>query len=344
MTKSSNQSLNHPAARRGVATLEFVMALPLLFVLMLCIMWEGFWLIGRAEVTIQARNDTWKERFKNLADNPLSFPILPEHDLPVLPKYNKAADYATKQATTKIKISPVFDLFPGPRASDTILAGSWDFEAMPLDTPPDLKLMGKAALIGAFGAILDLASSATDPLGLVKKFASAKSESKRIESETESEKGNVGEGGSEDASGGGTGTGGGTGGEAGGKTPEQAQKDAKKELEAQKKAVQERFKALGGKIDSQNVVTPVNGELDAALDAVINAQLESARKSEAARNEANAENKKKLQDEAARANRKYELAKIKLERLKAECISVTEEAEGLGINRIRLNLLVSPIF
>jgi hypothetical protein len=332
---------NRTAARSGVATLEFVMALPLLFVLMICIMWEGFWLIGQAEVIIQARNDTWKERFKNLAHNPLSFPILPEHDLPVLPKYNKTADYAKKEASMKVKISPAFDRIPGPRASHTILAGSWDSEAMPLDTPPDLKLMGKAALIGAFGSILDLASSASDPLGLIQKFTSAKGEGKRIESETEGGKGKVGEGGSADDSGAG---GGGTGGAAGGKTPEQAQKEAEDELEKQKLAVTKRFKELGGKINFQNAVTPVSGELDAAQDAVIEAQRESAQKSDAARNETNEENKKKLQEDAARANRKYELAKIKFERLKAECISVTQEAEGLGIDRVTLNLLLGAGF
>src|SRR5262245_45869993 len=119
--------------RTGVATLEFVMALPLLFLLMVCIIWEGVWLIGRAAVTITDRNDTWKQRFDDLADNPLSFPILPEHNLPVLPKYKEAADYAKKDATKKIEISPVFDSVPGPKSAHTILAGAWDFKAMPLD-------------------------------------------------------------------------------------------------------------------------------------------------------------------------------------------------------------------
>src|SRR5262245_54950420 len=156
--------------RRGVATLEFVMALPLLFVLMICILWEGFWLIGQAEVLVTARNDAWKKRFDNLADNPLSFPILPEHDLPVLPKYNATADYANEKASTKVDITPAFNRIPGPEASHTILAGSWDFEAMPMDTPPNLKLMGKAAVIGSFGSVLDGAASLTDPLGLIDKF------------------------------------------------------------------------------------------------------------------------------------------------------------------------------
>ena len=82
------------------------------------------------------------------ADNPLSFPILPDHDLPVLPKYNATADYAKKEATKKIEVSPAFDSVPGPKSAHTILAGSWDFKAMPLDKPPSFALMAKAGLIG----------------------------------------------------------------------------------------------------------------------------------------------------------------------------------------------------
>ena len=160
------------------------MALPLLFVLMICILWEGFWLIGQAEVLITARNDAWKKRFDNLADNPLSFPILPEHNLPVLPKYNTQADYANEKASTKVDVTPAFNRLPEPEASHTVLAGSWDYNAMALESPPNVTLMGKAAVIGAFGSILDVAASASDPVGLINKFASAKSEGQRVQSQT----------------------------------------------------------------------------------------------------------------------------------------------------------------
>jgi hypothetical protein len=77
---------------------------------------------------------------------------------------------------------------------------------------------------------------------------------------------------------------------------------------------------------------------------VIAAQNDSKQKSEQARAATDDETKKKLQEEAARANRKYELAKITYKRLEAECISVTNEADGLGIDRFELNLLLGQGF
>ena len=151
------------------------------------------------------------------------------------------------------------------------------------------------------------------------------------------------DGGSSGGSGGGSGSG---AGGTGGKSPEQAQKESKEELERQKLEARKRFQELGGTVSFGDdiVVRPVSGELDAAQDAVIAAQNESKQKSEQARLATDDETKKKLQEEAARANRKYELAKITFKRLEAECISVTNEAEGLGIERFELNFLVSRGF
>ena len=332
-----NQHTHLKPNRRGVATLEFVMALPLLFVLMICILWEGFWLIGQAEVLVTARNDAWKKRFNNAADSPLIFPVLETVSL-----YDANKDYVTEKATTKVDITPAFNAIPGPESSHTILAGSWDYEAMRMNKPPDFGLMGKAAILGGLGSVLDLAASASDPLGLVEKFAGARTESQRISDATKAEAEQSKNEGS--TSGSGTGTGTGTGGDGGGKTAEQAQKESEEELERQKLAVRKRFVELGGRINYQDVVVPVKGELDAANDAVIAAQNESKQKSEQARLATDDETKKKLQEEAARANRKYELAKITYKRLEAECISVTNEADGLGIDRFELNFLLGQGF
>jgi hypothetical protein len=309
-----------------------------LFLLMLCIIWEGYWLIGKAEILTTARNDAWKKRFNNAADEPLIFPVL---DDPVpLGLYHANKDFVTEKTTTQVKISPAFDSVPGPHASHTILAGAWDQEAMPLNKPPNFVLMGKAALVGGFGNILDLLSAASDPLGLIKKFSGAKREGDQNKSRTDQEASNVGEGGSSGNSGPGSGGGSGTGaGGDDGMTAEEAQKKAEADLEKQKLAVKKRFKELGGRINGRTI-TPVSGELDAAQDAVIATQLDSAQKSEAALRETNEENRKKLQEEAARANRKYELAKITFERLKAECLSVVDEANGLGIEQFELNMLL----
>lgn len=335
--KTALPSTNH---RHGVAPLEFVMALPILFALMLLIIWEGYWFIGRAEVTVTARNDAWKQRFDNLADNPLSFPILPEHDLPVLPKYNTGADYAKKKATKTVEFKPVFARAGDPSSEHTLLAGSWDFKAMPLDKPPSFALMAKAGLIGSFGGILDIVSAGGDPVGLIKKFAEAKNEAGRIGRDTQSSTSNVGKGGDDAGSGGSGGGTGGTGGTGGGKSPEEAKKDAEKDLEEQKRKVIERFKQLGGRINvmsSDTRVNPYTGELETAFNAWLRAQQESKIASDAAINEPNDERRKELQEAAAKANRKKELARITYARLNKEAEDLVREADRLEIPRYQLN-------
>jgi hypothetical protein len=319
-------------ARAGIATLEFVMALPVLLLLMVAITWLGFSVIGQTEVLVEARNEAWGERFKNAADNPLSFPLLPEHDLPFLPKYVASEDYVTKTASKKVEVSPIFNALPGPKAGHTILAGSWDYEAMPLDTPPDFKLMAKAAAIGAFGNILDLAASADDPLGLMKKILDVRTKSQQLQSQNDTAQTNVGKDDSPVEGGGGAGGGG------GGITAEQAQEKSEADLKKHKEELIAEYKKLGGKVElNQDVVQPINGLTKAAEDALSDAMLDSEQKSKLARDAQDEEQKKKLQAEAAQAHRKVELARVTLERLKADCIDIANEAEGLDINRFQLN-------
>ena len=330
MATNSSQKLN----RRGVATLEFVMALPLLFVLMICILWEGHWLIGQAEVIVEARNNTWKKRFDNLADNPLSFPILPDYNLPVL--YHKDADYAHEKASTKVDITPAFNAIPGPEAANFLLAGSWDSQAMPLDKPPDFVLMGKAALIGAFGNVLGLASSLDDPLGLLGMVTSAKNEGANVGNQIASDQSSVGESKSGDDSGSGSGSGGGD--TSGGKTTEQAKQDAEKDLEDRKKALIKRFQEIRAKTDlGLNRVVPAGGDFEKAYEDQISAQQESDQKTQAALIENDKDRKKQLQEEAARAHRKLELARISFKRLESEAMDIVKEADALDLSPILLN-------
>ena len=126
--------------------------------------------------------------------------------------YNANKDYVTEKASTKVDISPAFNRIPGPESSHTILAGSWDYKAMPLNKPPDFDLMGKAAILGGFGNVLDLAASASDPLGLVEKFTGARKKAKRLIATTKAEAEQVGKRSTSDSGGSGTGTGTGAGG------------------------------------------------------------------------------------------------------------------------------------
>jgi hypothetical protein len=115
-----------------MATLEFVMSLPVLLTLMVGITWLGYSVVGQTEVTIQARNKAWKRRFEDAAKKPLIFTATPF--------YPGAQDYVSEKVSGKVKVSPVFDRLPGPESAHTVLAGSWDHRAMPMDELPSWKL------------------------------------------------------------------------------------------------------------------------------------------------------------------------------------------------------------
>jgi hypothetical protein len=297
--------------RRAVATLEFVMALPLLFVLMI------------------ARNDTWKKRFDNASGDPLLFPVL---DDPVsLGLYHKAKDFVTEKATTAVDISPAFEAVADPEASHTILAGSWDHRAMPFEKAPHLKLMAVAAAVGTGGNLLDWVSQLTNPVGLVKKFQNFGT---GIKSESDSRKSNVGvDDGSTDSD---SGSGTPTPPAPDGKTPEQAKEDTEKKREEEIRLRKEDYKRLGGRIHmfgpQAGQVVAERGEMKQALDEVGKLQEERATKFRQMELETDEEQKKKLQEELAQLQRKIDLTKIRFERVKQEFLDVSAELDALGID------------
>ena len=130
----------------GIATLEFVMAMPVLLLLMVALTWLGYSVIGQTEVIIEARNKAWQKRFTNASDKPLVFPTAKG-------LYSREKDYVTEMASKQVKVSPVFDGLPGPSSTHTILAGSWDYSAMPLTDPPNKKLILTAVASGTLGKV-----------------------------------------------------------------------------------------------------------------------------------------------------------------------------------------------
>lgn len=123
---------NTPPNRRGIATLEFAISLPVLLTLMVGMTWLGFSVISQTEVNIEARQKAWKRRFEDAAKKPLVFTATP--------LYDKNADYIIERAEKKVAVSPMFDTLPGANGAHTILAGSWDHRAMPMNEPPNMKL------------------------------------------------------------------------------------------------------------------------------------------------------------------------------------------------------------
>jgi hypothetical protein len=306
------------ATRRGIATLEFAMSLPILLLLMVAITWLGFSVIGQTEVLVQARNKAWKKRFDNKNDQPLHFPILPG--------YNQENDFVAETASKTIDVSPIFKVFPGPKAGCVVLAGSWDWRAMSLDKPPDLKLMATAAAIGWGGNVLNWMSEITNPLGLLKTLGS------QVQSQANNAPGSVGK---DDGTGSGSdGTSPVPGAPSDGLNADQAKE---KDEAERKKAIDADiaiYHQLGARLNPINDNIEVyGGDLKKSEDAITAAQKADQTASDAARNETDKDKQKDLQQKSAAAHRKVELLKIEDARLRAALMDVIDDLDALGIDK-----------
>ena len=303
-----------------MAPLEFVMALPVLLLLMVAITWLGFSVIGQTEVLVKARNKTWQRRFENASDKPLYFPILKG-------LYDEKADYVSEKATQRVDVSPMFSRLPGPEAGHTILAGSWDHRAMKFDKPPDLKLMAIAAAIGTFGNALDAGAALDDPLGPPqgdRRFRIGRKESRKPTPTTRERawaKAARIRGGS----------GGGTPPPGAPTTPEQGEAKSKEDQRKKKEELKKRRQDLGGQI-----IYTLNGEQVIAVDGEMKAVQDEIDRLERERGNllpqikvATDKKKEELQAEYDRLSRQIELQDIKYERLKQEFLDVDAELKAL---------------
>lgn len=150
--------------RRGVATLEFVIAMPTLFLLMVGIVWLGYSNIYQAEVAIEARNDAWRLRYENPDANPLIFPTLPIYD--------HAENHRVASSSKRVDVSPVFSGTTQPSSEYSTLSGAWDHRSMPMDDLPDWKLFGKSLLNSKTGNLQEAFGNLQNFQDLAKSLAS----------------------------------------------------------------------------------------------------------------------------------------------------------------------------
>lgn len=304
--------LDRSRARRGMAPLEFVMALPVLLLLIVGITWLGFSVIGQTEVLIEARNKAWKRRFEDASKKPLMFPS--GVSVAKNPFYSVEADYVTETSTKKVDVSPMFSRLPGPRASHTILAGSWDYRAMPFDKAPEWELLAKAAANGTTGDLQTWLTKLKDPLGQLKDLGgSILADNSRRTSEVESSDAGSGSG------------------PNGGKV-DQAKEENEREREAEKKKYQQRLRELGGRtnlFNNQVTRTYPDGELGRTIDELEAMEINYLVKSKATPLQDEAEEKKRL-DELDRLERGIGLLKGKRQRIESEIRDTEAELRALG--------------
>jgi hypothetical protein len=114
--------------RRGVATVEVVMCLPVLVGLFACILQVGATVSAEAEVVAEARHLAWAQREGSVGAVPFEF----ETPNPVDGSAHRSA-----------RVSPIFRGFPEPRSRHTVLAGAWDDRQVNLGRQPNWELDAK---------------------------------------------------------------------------------------------------------------------------------------------------------------------------------------------------------
>ncbi len=288
-------------ARRGIATLEFAMALPFLLLLMVGITWLGFSVITQSEVLVQARNKAWKRRFDNPAQKPLVFPaglVVAKN-----PFYSYSDDYVTETVTKAVDVSPIFKLAPPPKGSHTILSGSWDHRAMDLNSPPNFKLYLIAAANAATKDIQSQLGSITNLLNSFQQSGAAAIAQALTQ-------GNSFNGMSSQSN---------SAGQA-------AEQESKQKEEADKAALAKRLQQLGGVVNplTNKVMPSSSGELQQTIDAIDKAQAELSSKQKAAPDK-DATREKQRQADLAALQRQIELLTDKRQRIESEIRDITEE-------------------
>jgi hypothetical protein len=308
MKLSSHHHRNCRRIQQGIATLEFVMALPILLLLMVGITWLAFSVIGQAEVLVKARNDAWRERFKNLSNKPLIFPS----GLGSVrnPAYSEESEYVSKSVSKKVDVSPVFDGVAGPKASATVLAGSWDHRAMDMNKPPNLKLYAIAAANAVTKDLQSKMSQLDSLINNVETFGASAIAQAILNSKDAADSRS-----------------------STNSTGSSGNAQAEKEKEDKKKELQEQQQKLGGVVGlgppfgTGEVVPTSGGELDKTNDEItrLELDLEFKRKQPALKDEK--EEKKRL-EELNKEERQLQLLKDKKQRLEAEIKDNDEELKG----------------
>lgn len=123
--------LHHRCVDRGIATLELVMALPVILTLLVALVWLGFAVIGQAEVTVEARYKAWSQRFEPWSQSTFAF---------------SADQQASGDATTAVEVSPLLDGFGDPQSQHTIEQANWDHRSVEFRAVPNWKLYAEVGL------------------------------------------------------------------------------------------------------------------------------------------------------------------------------------------------------
>jgi len=138
----------HRPVRSAIATLELVLALPLILSLVVGLVWLGYSVIGQTRVLSQVRHDAFSTRFEKLDDQPFNF---------------KRTNIVSSDASEDVSVTPVLRSEAGAKAKLATESGNWDHRSVEFSSSPNLEiateLMIAAQLNGLISQFEDLRSA-----------------------------------------------------------------------------------------------------------------------------------------------------------------------------------------
>lgn len=127
--------------RSAIATLELVLALPVILVMLVALVWLGFSVVGQAEVAVQARHQAWSQRFEPWDQTPFTF---------------STDQSVTGDASTSVNVSPLLDGFGDPKASHVVAQANWDHRSVEFRNVPNWRLYADVAIAAKREGLLSL--------------------------------------------------------------------------------------------------------------------------------------------------------------------------------------------
>ncbi len=127
--------------RRAVATLELVLALPIILVMLVALIWLGFSVVGQTEVTVQARHQAWSQRFEPWNQTPFTF---------------STDQSVTGSADASVKVSPLPDGFGNPQSSHVVAQANWDHRSAEFRSLPNWRLYAEVGIAAKREGLLAL--------------------------------------------------------------------------------------------------------------------------------------------------------------------------------------------
>lgn len=110
-----------------MASIEFVLVLPLLLTLVATIFWVASACLARASASVSARASAWGARFEDRSAKPFDFEVSGELRRTVTRREFYRPRFLASSAS-------------GARGSHMVLAGTWDHNEVPLNRPPNWDL------------------------------------------------------------------------------------------------------------------------------------------------------------------------------------------------------------